>query len=116
MGVPTDVKVRFLVFEKAFHLGHVMVGIAPDVGHVDIHILDMEKQVLGILHAHDMVVDVAVDGAQRFEGSQGLCGFDVANVACMPQLINVLEEAENLRYERAMGVRQDADFQHVTSS
>ena len=105
MRVPADVQVGLLFFQDVFHFRHVVAWIAPDVGHVDIDILDMEKQVLGILHPHDMVVDVAMHGTQRLEVGQGIGSLDVADVASMPQLVNILEEVEKLWYERAMRVR-----------
>ena len=105
MRVPTDVQVGLLFFQDVLHFGHVVAGIATDVGHVDIDILDMEKQVLGILHPHDMVVDVAMHGPQGLEVGQGLGRLDAADVARMPQLIHVFEEMEKLWYERAMRVR-----------
>jgi hypothetical protein len=74
------------------------------VGHVDIDILDMEKQVLGVLHPHDMVVNIAMHSTQGFEVGQGIGGLDVADVASMPQLVNILKEVEKLWYERAMRV------------
>ena len=92
-----------------------MAGIAADVGHVDVDILDMEGQALGVLHPYDVVVDVAMHGPQGLEVGQGLGRLDAADVARMPQLIHVFEEMEELWYEGAMGVRQDADFQHVIS-
>ena len=104
MRMATDVKVRLLFLQDVFHLRHVVAGIAPDMGHVDIDILDMEKQVLGILHPHDMVVDIAMHGTQRLEVGQGIGSLDVADVARMPQLVNILEEVEKLWYERAMRV------------
>ena len=82
-----------------------MPGIAADVGHVDINVLDMEEQILRVLHPHDMVVDVAVDGTQGLELGQGIGGFDVADVAGMPQLVDVLEEVEELRDEGAVRIR-----------
>jgi len=51
-----------------------------------------------------MVVDVAMHGTQRLEVGQSIGGLDVADVARMPQLVNVLEEVEKLWYERAMRV------------
>ena len=105
MRVPADVKVGLLFFQDVFHLGHVMAGIAADVGHVDVDILDVEKQVLRVLQAHHMVVDIAMNGAQRLERGQGIGCFDIADVARVPQLVNVLEEVEKLRNEGAMRVR-----------
>ena len=105
MRVPADVQVWLLFFQDVFHFGHVVAGIATDVGHVDIDILDMEEQILGILHPHDMVVDVAMHGTQRLEVGQSIGGLDVADVASMPQLVNILKEVEKLWYERAMRVR-----------
>ena len=104
MRMATDVKVRLLFLQNVFHLGHVVARIAADVGHVDIDILDMKKQILGILHSHDMVVDVAMHSTQWLEVGQGIGGLDVADVARMPQLVNVLEEVEKLWYERTMRV------------
>ena len=108
-----DVKVGLLLLKDMFHLGHVMAGITADVGHVDIDILDVEKQVLGILHPHHMVVDVAVDGTQGLEGSQGLGRLDVADVARMPQLINIFEEVEQLRNEGAVRIRKNPYSLHL---
>ena len=108
-----NVKVGLLFFQNVFHLRHVVSGITTDVGHIDIGIFDVEKQVLGILHADYMVVNIAVDGTQRLEVGQGVSRFNVADVACMPQFINVFEKVEKLWDENAMCIRQDADALHV---
>ena len=105
----------FLGFENILHLRHVMARVTTNVGHVDVDIFDMEKQIFGILQTNDMVVDVAMYGTQRLELDQSLGRFDVAYIACVPQLINVFEEVEKLWHEGAMRVRQNADFQHVIS-
>ena len=82
-----------------------MAWIASDVGHVDINVLDVEKQVLRILHPHNMIVDVAMHSTQRLETSQGICGFDIANITRMPQLVNILKEIEKLRNQGTMRIR-----------
>ncbi len=51
-----------------------------------------------------MVVDVAMNGTQMLERRQGLGRLDIAYVACMPQLVDILEEIEELRDEGAMCV------------
>ena len=61
--MPTNIKVGFLVFQNVLHLRHIVSRIAADVGHVNIHVFDMEKQILRILQAHDVVVDVAMHGS-----------------------------------------------------
>ena len=93
-----------------------MSRIAADVGHVDVHILDVKKEVFGILQTHGVVVNVAVDGSQRLEMRQGVSSFDIANITRMPQLVNVLEEVEELWDDGAVCVRQDADFHHAISN
>ena len=100
-----DEKVGLRVLQNAFYLGHVMARITSDVSHVDINVFNMEVQVFGILHAHDMVVDVAMHGTQRLEMSQGICGFNAANITRMPQLINILEEVEQLWNQGTMRIR-----------
>ena len=80
----TDVKVGLLFLQDIFHLGHVMAWIATDVGHVNVYILHVEEEVCWILHPYDMVVDVAVNSAQRLERSQSLSGLDATDVARMP--------------------------------
>ena len=112
MGMAADVKVGFLFLQNVFHLWHVMAWIAADMGHVNIDILDVEKQIFGILHPHDMVVDVAIYGTQRLEMSQGIGSLDVADVARMPQLVDILEEVEELWNKRAMRVRKNTYFFH----
>ena len=110
-----NVKVGFLCLQNVLHLRHIVPWIAADVSHVDVDIFHMEKQVLGILQTNDMVVDVAMYGTQWFELGQSLGRFDVAYIACVPQLVNIFEEIEKLWHEGAMRVRQNADFQHVIS-
>ena len=101
----TNKKVGLLVLQNAFHLRHVMARIAANVGHVDINVFNMEVQVFGILHAHDVVVDVAMHSTQRLETSQGICSFDIANITRMPQLVNILKEIEKLRNQGTMRIR-----------
>lgn len=116
MRMAAYVEVGFLGFENILHLRHVMARVTTNVGHVDVDIFDMEKQIFGILHAHNVVVDVAMYGTQWFEVGQSFCCFNVPNITRVPQLVNVLEEIEKLWHEGAMRVRQNADFQHVISS
>jgi len=103
--MPAYEQIGLLALQNAFHLRHIMTWVAADVGHVDIDVLDVEKHVLGILHAHNVIVDIAVHGAQRLELRQGIRGFNVANITCMPQLIHILEEVEKLRNQGAMRIR-----------
>ena len=96
MRMAADVKVRLFVLQNVFHLGHVMAWIAADVGHVDVDVFHVEKQILWILHSHHMVVDVAMHGTQRLEMRQGIGGFNVADVARMPQLVDVPEPKQQI--------------------
>jgi len=82
-----------------------MARVTTDMGHVDIDVLDVEKQVLRILHPHNMIVDVAMHSTQRLEMGQGIGSLDVANITRVPQLIHILEEVEKLRNQGAMRVR-----------
>ena len=91
-----NVKVRLFVFQNILHFWHVMAWIASNMGHVDIDVFHMEKQVFGILHAYDVVINVAVDGTQRFEVSQCIGSLDITDITSMPQLVNVFEEVEKL--------------------
>lgn len=100
-----NVQVGLFFFQNGFHFRHVMARIASDVGHVDINILDVEKQIFGILQANNMVVDVAVHCTQWLEVGQGLSRLEAANVTRVPQLVNVFEEIEELRHEGTMCVR-----------
>lgn len=102
MRVAAYKKVWLFVFKDEFYLRHVMSWIAPDVGHVDFDVLYVKEEVLGVLHSHDVAVDVAVHGAQRFEVAQGFGGLNAADVASVPQLVNVFEEVEELWHERTM--------------
>ena len=94
MRVSADVQVGLLFLKDVLHFRHIMSGIAADVGHIDIDILNVEKQILGILQAHNVVVDVAVYGTQGLEIDQGISRLDIADVTCMPQLVNVFEEVK----------------------
>ena len=113
MRMATDVKIGLLFLQDIFHLGHVMARIATDVGHVNVYILHVEEEVCWVLHPNDMVIDVAVDGAQGLERGQGLGRLDVADVTRMPQLINILEEVEKLRNQSAVRIRKNAYFFHL---
>ena len=105
MRMAANIEVWLLFLKDILHLRHIVSWIATDVGHVDIDIFDMEKQVLRILHAHDVVVDVAMHGPQGLELCQGIRRLDVAQITCMPQLVNILEEVEKLWDEGAMRIR-----------
>jgi hypothetical protein len=52
-----------------------------------------------------MVIDVAMYSTQGLEIGQGIGGLYIADIARMPQLVNVLEEVEKLWYEGAMRIR-----------
>ena len=104
MRMAANIKVGLLFLQDVFHLRHVVARIAAYVGHIDIHVFDMEEQAFGILHPDDMVVDVAMHGAQWLEGGQGISRLDAANIARVPQLVDVFEEMEELRYEGAVRI------------
>ena len=97
-------KVGLFVFEDEFYLRHVMSRVAADVGHVDVDVFHVKEEVFGVLHPNDLAVDVAVHGAQRLEVGQGLGCLNAADVAGMPQLVNVFEEVEELWHERTMRI------------
>ena len=65
-----------------------MTWIAAYVGHIDAHVLHMEKLVSRVLHSYNVVVNVAMYGPKWFEVSQGFGSFNVANVTRVPQLVN----------------------------
>ena len=68
-----------------------MAGIAADMGHEDIDILDAETIELREGIAHVAGVHIAEDSAGGFELAQGLEEFETADIACMPDLIDVFE-------------------------
>lgn len=84
MGVSAYVQVGLLFLQDILHFGHIVAGIAANVGHINVHIFHVEKEVCWVLHPYDMVVDVAVNSAQRLERSQSFGGLDAADVARMP--------------------------------
>ena len=104
MRVAANEQVWLFFLQDALDLGHVVPRITADMGHVDIDIFHMEKQVFGILQAHGVVVDVAMNRPQRLEVGQSLSRLDVAQIASVPQLVNVLEEVEKLWHEGTMGI------------
>ena len=79
-----------------------MTWITADVGHIHIGFFHIEKQIFWVLHPHDMVVDVAMDGPQRLKIGQSFGGLDATDVTSMPQLIDILEEVEKLWHEGTM--------------
>ena len=112
VGVPADVQVGFLLLQDVPNLRQIMPWVTPDVGHVYMYVLHLEKQVLGVLQSDDMVVDIAMNSSKRFEGFELFGGFNVADVAGMPYLVNVLEEIKDLGDDDAMRVGKDADPFH----
>lgn len=89
-----------------------MIGVTSDMGHVDLYLFYLEEQVLGILQAYNMVVDVAVHSPKRFEGSELLGSLDGSNIPCMPYLIHVLKEAKDLGDNGPMGVGEKTNTFH----
>ena len=104
-----DVELRPFFLEDVSDLGHIMSWITSDVGHVHMHVLDFEEQFPRILHPDDVVVDVAVDSAERLECFKLLRGLNVSYVAGMPYLVHVLEKVKDLRNQTSMSVRYYAD-------
>ena len=86
------------------------------MGHVDVCVLYLEEQVSGVLQADNVVVNVAVNSPQGFEGCELFGGFNVPDVAGMPNLIHVLEEVKDLGNEGPVGVGKDADALHKTEN
>ena len=110
-----NVEFRPFFLEDVSHFGHVMTGIASDMGHIHMHVFHLKKQVFRILKAYDVVVDVAMNRAERLESLKLLRGLNVSNVAGMPDLIHILEEVKDLWDDGPMGVGQHTDSLHFES-
>lgn len=89
-----------------------MVGIASDMSHEDFYIFDLEEEVLGILHPNYMVVDVAINCSQGLECCQLFSGFNRADIPCMPNLVHIFKEGEDLGDEGPMSVGKQTNTSH----
>ena len=84
MRVAADIQLRFFLLQDMPYFRHVMARIAPDMGHVDMDVLHLEKQVFGVFQPNDMVVDVAVNSPQRLKGCELFGSLNVSDVTGMP--------------------------------
>jgi hypothetical protein len=73
------------------------------------HVLNFEEQFPWILNTDDVVIDVAVNSAERLEAFKLLRGLNVSYVAGMPYLVHVLEKVKDLRNQSSVGIRYYAD-------
>jgi len=109
MGMAADVELRPFFLEDVPDLGHVMSRITADMGHIHMHVLNFEEQFPWILNTDDVVIDVAVNSAERLEAFKLLRGLNVSYVAGMPYLVHVLEKVKDLRNQSSVGIRYYAD-------
>ena len=104
MGVAADEDVGTVGFDKAESVEVVSAGIATDVHHqdffpFDIHQLDVRMHLADILS-----VAVAVNPLEGLECRYRVRGFDVAEIAGVPDLVHGLEEPPERLVEEAVSV------------
>jgi len=108
----TNKQLRWFNFELIPDLGFVTPRITANMGHQYFHFF-AEKSLRFWKHtAHNMVVDVAINGFQGFEGREPVGSFRVANVSGVPDFVNRFEEAKNTWAYCAVRVRKQSNSSH----
>ena len=92
--------------------GVIMPGVAADMGHKDIDILDAEAVELTEGVTHISAVHIAEDGACGAELPQTLEEFGGADIAGVPYLVAGVEMLEDAGVEQAMCITEEADAGH----
>ena len=104
MGVPGDEEFRVHGLDFLHRPRIVAARIAADVGHQHPDALAFEGEELGVDAARQSAVDVAAHGFQRFEGGDPVGQLDRADVARVPEFVDVPEEIHQGFVEGAVGV------------
>ena len=106
--VARDDQVRAVLPDGVEKRRGIASRIAADVGHQHRDLLAREAGRFGPREAGGVVVDVAVDGVQGFEGGDAVGQFDRADVARVPQFVHLGEEVAERRVEQAVRVGENA--------
>ena len=91
----------------------VAARIASDVGHEHRRLFAPEEVDQRPDAPHRAAVGIAADGPQRFEGGDAVGQFQRADVAGVPDLVDVREKAAQRVVEGAVRVRDESDAFHV---
>ena len=110
--MPGNEQLWALLIYYAAYGGAVLAGVASNVGHHHVALLDLEPEHLTVAAAYLLPVDVAVHGAHGAMAFQLVYDKLTANVAGMPYLVAVGKMDQVLVVPPAMGVRQQAYSLH----
>lgn len=92
-----------------FHAGGIPARIAADMDHKNRQLLACPTELLREFLLYFFSVDIAVNSFERFESGQCFCNFRISEVPGMPDLIAVIEMAEDLFIKKRMSVRYESD-------
>jgi hypothetical protein len=95
MGMAANKKLWWFKPKNVSHPGFVVSGITTNVGNQYIHFFAKEPLV-NRKHAPDnVIVDVSVNGAQRFKSRKLVGSFGIANIAGVPDFVNRFKKFKN---------------------
>lgn len=80
----------------------IFAWFASDMRHQHFNILTFESKKFGEFHADICSINISVNSARWFEGTQFVNQFNIAYIACMPDFINIFKILEDFWVEIAM--------------
>ena len=99
--------------QASHHAAVVTAGVAADVLHHDVDALAAKANLLGKHAAQVAAVDVAIHGRERMEPAEAQGHLGGADVAGMPNLVDVGKVEGITLVPEAVGVGEQADARHT---
>lgn len=102
MRMSADKQLRTFCPDQVSDFGFVPARISADVCHQHIDFLAEKALCFGKHAANNMVVDIAINGCQGFEGRKPVGSFGVADVAGVPYFVNRFKKFEDSGAQRSV--------------
>jgi hypothetical protein len=113
MGMPANEQFRGLSVNLTLNKWAIMIRITANMCHPDINLLAIETQVFRVYDPHILSVDIAINTAQGFKGSEFIGEFYVSKIAGVPYFVAVFKMFENRVVEVTVGIGKEAYFSHM---
>jgi len=105
MGMPGDEKFRLFTPDQCKSLFLIPCRRAPDMGHDDLYFFSMKDLVERVDHAKFIPVNVPKYRPERLEPPEFFRRSNIADIACMPDLVAMRKKIVHPGMDESMGVR-----------
>jgi hypothetical protein len=87
----------------------IVAGIPADMGHVDGDAIAFPGEIGPQISAEFSTINVPVNAAHGFEGSETIQHCERTEISCVPHLVAFGEVIENGVIQKAMSIRKQSD-------